>query len=550
MCAAMARLLCALLAAAAAANPAQPVLGRRSRTELLRLRSGTELHATQHGRRQPHGPELLAAAKKEQKDEQASLMSAPPFVRACACFAAADSMLLGYDIGCISGILLFVQDDFGLSSHQTEVFASAMNSAAIFGALVSGFLADRFGRKPALFISSCMFALGSILMAVAQTYDALVFSRYIQGFGVGAGLLISPMFISEVSPKQFRGALVTLSEVSLSLGILLAYIVNFFLSGVANQWRWMIALGAAPDVLLALRMLFLPESPRFLVGKGKMERARQVQRRIFHPAPPEAADAELAEIVRGTETDKEGSWLELFEPATMVAVGVGIMVAMFQHAVGIESIIYYSTKIFQQAGVTSKSRAILLTVSMGLVKLVCETYSLLRVDSVGRRPLLLIGSAGLTAALLVIGFSMQLKLAAGTAGVTAASLGVFGGIVAYMAFHALSYGPITWLVLAEIFPLKIRGKAMGIATMVNRGTSFVVAYTFLTTCERLNWSGSFYLYAALAAASFFFYALFVPETNGMALEEISPLFGKPRTLVSRNLRSLGQMLPSASAASK
>lgn len=521
----MSMLFLAALVSGASALQAHPKPGLGSlRPGLLQLRGGASLK------------------------EETSLKGAPPFVKACATFSAMDSLLLGYDIGCISGILLFVQEEFALTSHQVEVFASAMNSAALFGALFSGYIADKFGRKPALFMSSCTFALGSILMAVATSYDMLVYSRYIQGFGVGAGLLISPMFISEVSPKQWRGALVTLSEVALSLGILLAYIVNYLLSGVDSQWRWMIGLGAAPDVLLALRMLFLPESPRFLLGKGKVEKARQVQRRILHrPGQAEKishaeADAELAEIIKGTEDDKEGRWSELLEPATLCAVCVGMVVACLQHAVGIESIIYYSTKIFQQAGVSSKSKAILLTVSMGLIKLVCETYSLLNVDRIGRRPLLMVGSLGLTASLLAIGVSMQIKIAAATPGVTAASIGVFAGIVGYMAFHALSYGPITWLVLAEIFPSNIRGKAMGIATMVNRGTSFVVAYTFLTMCERLEWSGTFYLYAAMAAASFVFYGLFVPETAGVRLEEIAPLFGDPKALVRRNLGSLRAMV--------
>jgi len=520
----LALVLAALVSATSAlqAHP-KPEL-RSARSGLLHLRGGASLK------------------------EETSLKGAPPFVKACATFSAMDSLLLGYDIGCISGILLFVQEEFALTSHQTEAFASAMNAAALFGALFSGYIADKFGRKPALFISSCTFAVGSILMAVATSYEMLVYSRYIQGFGVGAGLLISPMFISEVSPKQWRGALVTLSEVALSLGILLAYIVNFLLSGVSNQWRWMIGLGALPDVLLALRMLFLPESPRFLVGKGKIDKARQVQRRIMHrPGQPQKishdeADAELAEIIKGTEDDKEGRWSELVEPATLCAVVVGMVVACLQHAVGIESIIYYSTKIFQQAGVSSKSKAILLTVSMGLIKLICETYSLLNVDRIGRRPLLMIGSLGLTASLLGIGAAMQIKLAAGTPGVTAASIGVFAGIVGYMAFHALSYGPITWLVLAEIFPSNVRGKAMGIATMVNRGTSFVVAYTFLTMCEKLEWSGTFYLYAVFAALSFVFYGLFVPETAGVRLEEIAPLFGDPKALVRRNLGDLRAMV--------
>uniref|UniRef100_A0A7S0LIW5 Major facilitator superfamily (MFS) profile domain-containing protein n=1 Tax=Coccolithus braarudii TaxID=221442 RepID=A0A7S0LIW5_9EUKA len=471
-----------------------------------------------------------------------SFAGAPPFVVACAIFAAMDSLLLGYDIGCVSGILLFVQEEFGLSSAQAETFAAAMNSAAIIGALVSGWVADKFGRKPALFMSSASFAVGSTLMSLAGSYDHLVKSRWIQGFGVGSGLLISPMFIAEVAPAKYRGALVTLGEVSLSFGVLLAFMLNWLLSGIPNQWRWMIFLGAVPDILLALRMLFLPESPRFLIGKGKVEQARKVQRRILRPAPEAEADAELAEIIRLADEEEEGSWLELLRPATFTALCVGTILAVLQHAVGIESIIYYSTKIFQQAGITSKSSAILGTVAMGLIKLIFETNSLLNLDEVGRRPLLLLGSFGLTASLLGLGVSMQAKLAGGIAGPSTATYGIFGCLGAYMAFHALSYGPITWLVLAEILPNNIRGKAMGIATMANRLTSYLVASTFLTMSERLQWSGSFYIYASIAALSFFFYAFVVPETNGLRLEEISPLFGKPLALVRRNAQDLKQSL--------
>ena len=452
-----------------------------------------------------------------------------------------DSLLLGYDIGCVSGILLFVQEEFGLTSHQAETFAAAMNSAAILGALVSGWVADRFGRKPALFMSSSTFAIGSTLMSLANSYDHLIKSRWIQGFGVGSGLLISPMFIAEVAPKKFRGALVTLGEVSLSIGILLAFMLNYLLSGIPNQWRWMIFLGAAPDILLALRMLFLPESPRFLIGKGKLEQARKVQRRILRPASGASAasdaeaDKELDAIVRGMREEREGTWLEMLKPAVFTSVLVATVLAVFQHAVGIESIIYYSTKIFQQAGITSKSSAILGTVLMGLVKMIFETHALLNLDGDGRRPLLLIGSAGLTLSLLGLGLSMQIKLAAGVAGPSPATIGIFFCLAAYMAFHALSYGPITWLVLAEILPNNIRGKAMGVATMANRFTSYIVASTFLTMSERLRWSGTFYLYAALAALSFVFYALIVPETAGVQLEEIHPLFAKPRELIRRNL---------------
>ena len=225
-----------------------------------------------------------------------SLKGASPMVKTCAFFASLDALLLGYDIGVVSGILVFIQDQFKLSLLETGNFAAALNAAAIVGALVSGYIADKFGRKPALFVSSLMFTTGSFLMAAANDYKSLLIGRYVQGYGVGAGLLISPMFISEIAPPAFRGSLVTLSEVSLSFGVLLAYVVNVALSGLPNQWRWMLALGAVPGVLLTLRILFLPESPRFLVAQGKEDEAKDVLKLITAPEPESAALATLADI--------------------------------------------------------------------------------------------------------------------------------------------------------------------------------------------------------------------------------------------------------------
>ena len=253
---------------------------------------------------QPEAATSAAALRLRGGGDLPDFTSAPPFVLAVALLSSLDSMLLGYDIGCVSGIIPFVQEEFGLTNHQVETFAAAMNSFAVVGALVSGWIADKVGRKPALFMSSCTFAIGSVMMATASSYDMLVYSRYIQGFGVGAGMLVSPMFIAEVSPAKFRGALVSLGEVSLSLGILLAYCLNYLLSGVPNQWRWMIGLGALPDVLLALRQLFLPESPRFLLSKGQREKATRIQRRIMRPMSDADADAELAEIVKTMDEEE------------------------------------------------------------------------------------------------------------------------------------------------------------------------------------------------------------------------------------------------------
>jgi sugar porter (SP) family MFS transporter len=466
------------------------------------------------------------------------LKGASPLVKTCAFFASLDALLLGYDIGVVSGIIVFIQDQFKLSLLETGNFAAALNAAAIVGALVSGWIADRFGRKPSLFVSSLMFTTGSFLMAGANTYRGLVLGRYVQGYGVGAGLLISPMFISEIAPPQFRGSLVTLSEVSLSLGVLLAYVGNVALAGLPNQWRWMLRLGAVPGVLLTLRIAFLPESPRYLVSKGKHDEARDVLRMVMDPAPPEEVEETLEEIETRNAEESSSSWKLLLAPATLTAVLIGAVLAALQHAVGIESIIYHSPIIFEKAGVAAKRVAMMGTVGMGVIKLVFETYALLNVDRIGRRPLLLVGSVGLTGALLVLGTALRSKVISGVPGVTSMTYVIFGAIAAYTALHALSFGPITWLVLAEIFPSKVKGKAMGIATTVNRLTSYVAALSFLTMCDKLQWGGTFFVYAGFAAFAVVFYALLVPETTGMHLEEITPLFAKPGELVRTNLRGL------------
>lgn len=468
-----------------------------------------------------------------------SLEGASPTVKTCALFASLDALLLGYDIGVVSGIIVFIQDQFKLTLLETGNFAAALNAAAIVGALVSGWIADRFGRKPALFISSLMFTSGSFLMASANSYRELVIGRYVQGYGVGAGLLISPMFISEIAPPAYRGSLVTLSEVSLSLGVLLAYIGNVALSGLPNQWRWMLALGAAPGILLTLRILFLPESPRYLVGQGRTEEARAVMRRVMSTSSEREADATLAEIKARSLEEASSSWRQLLlRRGVVISVAIGAVLAALQHAVGIESIIYHSPIIFEKAGIKTKSSAMLGTVAMGVIKLVFETYSLLNVDRIGRRPLLLLGSSGICAVLVALGWALRAKVLSGVGGVTAETYVVFGCIAAYSALHALSFGPITWLVVAEIFPSSIKGKAMGIATTANRLTSYVAALTFLTMCDKMQWGGTFYVYAAFAAFAFVFYALLVPETTGLPLEEITPLFDAPKALVQRNLASL------------
>ena len=302
----------------------------------------------------------------------------------------------------------------------------------------------------------------------------------------------------------------------------------------------MLALGIVPGAALCVRVLhFLPESPRFLVSHGLHGQAATVLERS--EGGSKASATGLKELVAASHADDaSSSWAQLAaNPATRGAVSVACVLALLQQAVGLQSLIYYSPHILRTAGVGTQRSAVYVTVGMAVLKLLCEGGAMLSVDSAGRRPLLLAGAGGVTSALLLIGVALQAKLAGGVGGITASSRVVLLGIGLCVACHALSLGPITVLLLAEICPTSIRGQAMALATTISRGTSFFVPLTFPALVERLDWPGVFYMYAGWAALAALFYALVVPETAGRRLETIAPQFGGAKALLADNLRSLG-----------
>ncbi len=437
------------------------------------------------------------------------------FVFAAAAFAALGGLLFGYDTGVISGALIFIRTQFGLSTFQQELVVSVVLVGAATGALTGGRLADLFGRRFMLIITALIFIAGAIVCAGAPSLNFLVIGRLIVGLGIGFATSTVPIYISEVSPPQARGWQVSLFQLAITIGILAAYVVDYIYTQ-SGGWRWMLGLAVVPGAILGLGMIGMPESPRWLAEHGHSDLARQVLARVrgTDNVEPEWLEIQQTLAHRG----ERGRFADLFSPSTRTALLIGVGLAIFQQVTGINTVIYYAPLIVRSAGIPTASGAILATAGIGLVNVLMTIVAMWLIDRMGRRPLLLIGIGGMIFSLAVLGFVFR-----GPAGGTLAWLAVIT-LMVYVASFAISLGPIFWLLIAEIYPLRIRGIAEGTAAGVNWAFNFLVSFTFLTLLESLGTSLTFWLYATLAIASWLFSYYLVPETKGRTLEEIEQSF--------------------------
>jgi SP family galactose:H+ symporter-like MFS transporter len=434
------------------------------------------------------------------------------FVYLAAGFAALGGLLFGYDTGVISGAVIFIKKEFALSTFPQELVVSMVLAGATIGALSGGKLSDRFGRRITLIGTSIIFVLGALVCALAVNLSMLVVGRVIVGLGIGLASTTVPVYISEVSPPEARGWQVSLFQLAITIGILAAYLVDYAFAKT-ESWRWMLGLAVVPGAILGLGMLFLPESPRWLATYLQEDAARKVLTRI---RGTENVELELQDILYSVaHSEEHGSWKDLLHPAVRPALIVGMGLAMFQQITGINTVIYYAPMIIQSAGSSSASTAILATAGIGLVNVLMTIVAMWLVDRAGRRPLLLTGIAGMIASLAVLGFLFHSPVHGGLAGRFAVVT-----LMAYVAFFAISLGPIFWLLIAEIYPLHIRGQAEGTAAATNWIFNLVVSITFLTLLETIGPARTFWLYGLLAVAAWLFSYHVVPETKGRTLEEI------------------------------
>jgi MFS transporter, SP family, galactose:H+ symporter len=440
------------------------------------------------------------------------------FVYLAAAFAGLGGLLFGYDTGVISGAQLFFAGDFSLSTLALEVMVAAGLAGAAAGALLGGRLADQFGRRTLLIFTALIFAVGGVLCATAISSAMLFCGRVIVGLGIGLSSGTVPVYISEVSPPDARGWTVSLFQLAITFGILLAYLVDYAFANMQG-WRWMFGLAVVPAAIFALGMFYLPESPRWLVRRGRRDNARAILSRVRDSSD---VDAELRDIERSfLEAQEHGNWRDLLSPALRPALIVGIGLAVFQQVTGINTVIYYAPKIIQSAGISSASGAILTTAGIGVVNVLMTIVSMWLIDRIGRRPLLLTGIAGMAVTLGMLGWAFHSASPSG-----ALSWLAVISIMVYVASFAISLGPIFWLLIAEIYPLKVRSSSEGLAATFNWGSNLVVSLTFLTLLQEIGATRTFWLYGLFAIGAWLFSYYLVPETKGHTLEEIEAFWRK------------------------
>jgi SP family galactose:H+ symporter-like MFS transporter len=432
------------------------------------------------------------------------------FVVVVAAVAAIAGLLFGYDTGVISGALLFMKQDLHLSATLQEVVTSTVLVGAVIGAIVGGWLADRFGRRRVIIAAAVMFALGAIGTALAPTVPLLIAGRIVVGVAIGVVSLTAPMYISEMAPPKMRGSLVSFNQFALTLGIVISYLVDYALSN-AGAWRWMFGLAAIPATILGAAMIFMPDSARWLVSQGRAEGARGVLERI---RDTQQVDDELQEIKK-SERVQTSELSELLKPGVRPALVVGIGLAIFQQVTGINTVIYYAPTIFESAGLTSASVSILATVAVGIVNALMTAVAIWLLDRVGRRPLLLTGMIGMIVALLALGGAFLVPGLSGSMGWIAVA-----SVIVYVGSFAVGLGPVFWLLISEIYPLKVRGLSMSLATVANWGANLVVALSFLSLIQAVGRTGTFWIFAGIGVAAWVFAYRLVPETRGQSLEEI------------------------------
>ena len=429
-----------------------------------------------------------------------------------AIIASLGGLLSGYDTGVISGALLFINESWDLTDYMQGILVSAVLIGAVIGAAINGVLADIFGRKKIIISTAIIFILGSILCAFAPNVYILILSRMLVGLAVGIVNFVVPLYLSEVSPKQLRGTLVSLYQWAITAGILFSYMINSAFAQAVFNWRWMLFAGVFPGTILLVGMMFLGDTPRWLLSKNRDTEARKILKKI---EPDVDLEAEVKHIKTTLRYEGSGTKVALKKWMIMPAVvGIGIMFA--QICTGINTIIYYAPTIFKIAGFDSNLNAIYATTGIGIVNFLMTIVAIFFTDKLGRKPLLYVGLTGVMLSLAALGFAFRFEALLGDNMKWVA----VGSLVTYIICFAMSLGPIGWILVSEVFPLKIRGVAMSMCTVANFGFNFFVVSSFPVLLHRIGGAYTFWMFAAVSFLCIIFVYYCVPETKGISLEQI------------------------------
>lgn len=422
--------------------------------------------------------------------------------------ASLGGLLSGFDMGVISGALLYINQTWTLSPLEQGWLVSSAIVGSVIGAAANGVLADIYGRKKIIIATALIFIAGSLMCGYAPTAGWLIFSRIVIGIAVGMISFVAPIYLSEIAPEKIRGSLVSLYQLALTAGILLSYLINRIFANTELNWRWMLGSGTVPAVILLTGILFLHDTPRWLISKNRIDEARQVFRRILKK---EEVEAHISEIQETLSTSSEKQKVKIKKWMLMpVFVGVGLM--FVQICTGINTIIYYTPTIFNLAGFSDNISAIYATIGIGLVNFLMTFVAIAYIDKFGRKPLLYIGLSGMLISLFILSGAFAM-------GESGKWLAV-ASVVIYIASFAMSLGPICWIMVSEIMPLKIRGFAMSAATVANFAFNFIVVLSFLPMLEIFGKAPTFFVFGLITILSLFFVYFFVPETKGISLEKI------------------------------
>lgn len=465
------------------------------------------------------------------------------FAFGCATLASMTSILLGYDIGVMSGAVLYIKKDWHVSDVKIEVLVGTLNIYCLFGSFAAGRTSDWIGRRYTIVFAGAIFFVGALLMGFATNYAFLMVGRFVAGIGVGYALMIAPVYTAEVSPASCRGFLTSFPEVFINGGILLGYVSNVAFSKlpVHLSWRFMLGIGAVPSIFLALGVLAMPESPRWLVMQGRLGEARKVLNLTSDSAqeaedrlkeiketagiPLECTD-DVVLVPKSKKNRGQGVWKELLinpTPAVRRVLIAGIGIHFFQQSSGIDAVVLYSPRIFEKAGITSDSQKLLATVAVGFVKTIFILVATFTLDRCGRRPLLLSSVGGMVVSLMALAMSLTIIDHSHEKLTWAVALCIVM-VCAFVASFSIGLGPITWVYSSEIFPLRLRAQGTSMGVAVNRVVSGVISMTFLSLCKGITTGGAFFLFGGIATVAWLFFFTFLPETQGRTLEDMNELF--------------------------
>ncbi len=440
------------------------------------------------------------------------------FIYQCTLVAALGGLLFGYDTAVVAGAIGFIEEKYHLSPAMTGWTASCALIGCMIGAMVAGVLSDKLGRRKVLMISAWAFAISSLGILIPLDLTSFIIFRMIGGIGIGIASILSPMYISEIAPANIRGRLISIYQLGIVIGILLIYFVNAAIAGlhdhswnVESGWRWMFGSGLLPSLFFIILLLRAPESPRWLAAQNNWTAAEDILRKVNG----DAKASEEMDAIRQSLNQKQGTVGELLRPGLRIALIIGIFLSIFSQLTGINVIMYYAPEIFKATGDGSSS-ALTQTVWVGAINTLMTLVAIKYVDHLGRKKLLLIGSAGMAICLAMVGLAFYHQAMTG--------YWVLAGILLYISFFAISLGPLTFVVVAEIFPNHIRGRAMGVAIFFLWLSVYIVSQTFPMLLKTIGSAYTFWIYMVMSVLAFLFIWRMVPETKGKSLEEIQDMW--------------------------